>query len=84
MTFRAGQIIEALQPLADIANAYEQEELDEVRPSRANTDPNSKTPAKDHGNTELYNNRGGKCLIHLSDAYRARQVLRDIKAGKLP
>lgn len=68
----------ALKPLADIADAYDDNGLDEVRPDWAERGVDNSDFDK-----ELYCGRGGKTLITLRDALHARNVLRDTAAGRV-
>jgi len=60
----------ALKPFADIADEYDQDGLDEARPSWIR---NGK--ATFDSSAELYSGRGGKTLITLGDVLRARSAL---------
>ena len=66
---------EALKPFAAIADEYDADGLDEARPSWVVSGNEKWDP-----NKELYNGRGGKCLITIADVMRARQAL----TGKVP
>lgn len=59
----------ALQPLADIADAFENDGLDGVRPSWGDTRESA-------GQRELYQGRGGKTLLTLEQCFAARDALR--------
>lgn len=65
------EIIEALQPLVDIADAYDQSNLDEIRPEWQGETA--------HFNHELYTGRGGRCLLTLHDCMVAREVSNNLK-----
>ncbi|MBN7763705.1 hypothetical protein JYP52_21435 [Nitratireductor aquibiodomus] len=65
----AEAIRSALQPLADIADAYESNALDEARKEWGETDP---------ATVELYQGRGGKRMLTLQDAFRARDAIRSL------
>lgn len=68
----------ALKPFAAIADEYDNDGLDEARPSWIR---NGK--ATFDASAELYCGRGGKCLIKLSDVLRARAALTG-KAYEIP
>ncbi len=65
-------LTEALKPLADIADAYDANELDDEARKEwvygTNTVP--------HDQIELYCGRGGKRLLTLQDCMNARDVIR--------
>lgn len=71
-------IKKALKPLADIADAYDANNLDDEARKfwGANNEKFNTTP---HEQIELYNGRGGKPLLTLADCLIARDVL-----GTLP
>lgn len=60
----------ALKPLADIADRYDDDGLDECRPEWKH--PND-------ADVQLYSGRGGRELLYLRDALKARRVLRGDK-----
>lgn len=60
-------LLNALQPLVAIADAYDANELDEALPTWGSATPD---------NIELYAGRGGKKLLTLADCLAARQVVR--------
>lgn len=64
----------ALRPLAAIADEYDKDGLDEVRPDWVN-----RGVAKFNPQAELYSGRGGKQLLTLEDALNARDVLTNTK-----
>lgn len=67
--------IAALQPLADIADAFNSDGLDEARPSWGDTRESA-------GRRELYQGRGGKTLLTLEQCFAARDALRDSHGWK--
>lgn len=64
---RIALLEKALKPLADIADLYDADGLDECRPYW--NKPND-------ADVELYSGRGGKELLYLRDALAARNALR--------
>lgn len=72
------EIINALQPLVDIANAYDMNELDDEARKYwgAETIIMNDTP---HTRIELYTGRGGKRLLTLHDCMVAREVSNNLK-----
>jgi hypothetical protein len=71
-TGRMELLEKALQPLASIANAYDKNELDEVRPEWGE--------GLEHDcNVEILSGSGGKTLLTLQDALSAREALRGTK-----
>lgn len=62
---------EALLPLALIADAYDDNALDDEARKSGAWGENTRPPAK----IELYQGRGGKQLLTLHDAFAARQAL---------
>lgn len=73
------QLINALRPLVAVADAYDDNALDEARPAwTENKFPNftlAMCRSKDK-DVELFNGRGGKPLIKLMDAFAAREALK--------
>jgi len=67
----------ALEPLVQIANAYERNELDDEarRFWGPNLENQNKTPASQ---IELYCGRGGKCLLTLEQCMEGRRVYREL------
>lgn len=63
-----GEALAALRPLAAIADRYDDDGLDEARPEWGD---NSRDPES----IELLSGRGGKQLLTLADAFRARTAL---------
>jgi len=71
---RTAELEEALKPFAKIADAYDEDGLDECRPSWVQRGIEQFDSSK-----ELYCGRGGKTLITLLDVIRARLVLTGMK-----
>lgn len=68
------RLVDALRPLVDIADAYDANELDDEarkRWGRSLEHENTRSPDE----IELYQGRGGKRLLTLADAMRARDAL---------
>lgn len=64
----------ALQPLADIATAYERNELDDEA-RRFHGPNNEHENHRDARTIELYSGRGGKQLLTLQQCFDARDAL---------
>lgn len=71
------EIIDALMPLAHIADAYDGNNLDdEARKYLGkNLEFNNRTPLDQ---IELYGGRGGKRLLTLADCMKAREVVKQL------
>lgn len=65
------RLVIALQPLIDIAYAYDLNELDDEARKYWGDNTNTTPP----GEIELYAGRGGRTLLTLEDALYARQVV---------
>jgi hypothetical protein len=68
-------LLQALKPLADIANAYDNDELDdEARKFWGSNQEfmNNRDPSA----IELYQSRGGRTLLTLRDCFTARTLLK--------
>lgn len=68
-------LVDAIKPLAAIADEYDANGLEECRPDWVERGLEEKDP-----NKELYCNRGGKALIRLRDAMSARVALAEVNA----
>jgi len=66
---RVSELLEAIRPLVLIADEYDNDGLDEARPSWVKSGVQKYSP-----NQELYSGRGGKCLITLEQALHARDI----------
>jgi len=66
---RIAELEAALKPLADIADEYDADGLDQCRPDWV-----KRGVQKFDLNEELYSGRGGKCLLTLGDVWKARNV----------
>jgi len=73
---RIAELEAALKPLADIADEYDSDGLDQCRPDWVKRGVEKFNP-----NEELFCGRGGKQLLVLGDALRARDVLRRITSS---
>ena len=74
-------LLAAIQPLVDIANAYDQNELDDdARKFWGKF--NQHMNVEDPNNIELYAGRGGKRLLTLQDALNARDCV-NMVMGKI-
>ena len=69
------EIIKALKPLVDIADAYEASRLDEHRPEWNYRIPDEVT---------LFTGRGGSNLLTLQDCLFAREVTRELQKRFIP
>lgn len=67
---RINELEQALRPLANIADEYDADGLDECRP-----DWIKRGVRVFNGSVELYSGRGGKSLLTLNDALHARDIL---------
>lgn len=72
-------IKKALKPLADIADAFDANELDDEARKHWGSWSAPETNQTPHDQIELYTGRGGKRLLTLADCMLARDVL-----GTLP
>lgn len=74
----AAALVSALLPLAQIADAFDANELDDEARKRCgkNLEHECTTP---HEKIELYTGRGGRCLLTLADCMKARDLLRGIR-----
>jgi|WetSurMetagenome_2_1015567.scaffolds.fasta_scaffold523714_1 hypothetical protein len=70
LTERIAELEAALKPLADIADEYDKDGLDEARPDRFTLGLVPYTP-----HIELYAGRGGKTLLTLEHVLHARDTL---------
>lgn len=68
------KIVTSLKVLANIADAYDDNGLDECRPEWA-----TRGLEEFNLDKELYSGRGGKTLLKLRDVFEARELLRDIQ-----
>lgn len=75
MTDRMNRLIQALQPLAAIADAYEKSGLDEHRPGWGD---------KPFSDVEIVSGRGGKRLLTLQHAFDAREALKGVQDQSVP
>jgi hypothetical protein len=71
-----GELVEALRPLAVIADAFDKNELDDEARKHWAYGTNE-TP---HDQIELYQGRGGKLLLTLADCMTARAVIAKLDA----
>jgi len=71
-------LVEALQPLAAIADAFDENELDDEARKYWGTSGVCETP---HDFIELYQGRGGKRLLTLADCMLARGTLAALQKG---
>lgn len=69
------RLLEALEPLARIGDAYVNSELDEHRPEWNEKWRRHKFPSE----VELFSGRGGKQLLTLADALKARELRDELK-----
>jgi len=65
---RLDEVLAALRPLAAVADWYDDDALDEARPSRGDNHRGPET-------IELLTTSGGRALLTLADAFRARTAL---------
>jgi len=72
------EIIAALKPLAAIADAYDDDGLDEERPDWIRRGVSKPLEGRE---VELLSGRGGRRLLTLNDAFEARRVLRKLQQG---
>jgi len=71
-------LIIALRPLAKIADAYDENELDDEARKFWGQDGEVRNP-RDPRDIELYAGRGGRQLLTLGDCLAARKLLRELK-----
>jgi hypothetical protein len=78
---RVQALVEALRPLIAIADAFDENELDDDARKfwGKHYEHENHTP---HDHIELYSGRGGKRLLTLSDAMKARTALAAFKGGE--
>jgi hypothetical protein len=69
-------LLQALKPLADIANAYDNNELDDEARKFWGPSQGMKQNNIDPSRIELYQGRGGKALLTLQDCFTARTLLK--------
>ena len=73
---RIAVLEKALKPLANIADVYDDDGLDQCRPEWNSRSVNGKRADEDDSDVELYSGRGGRELLYLRDALEARVALR--------
>ena len=75
---RLGKAVEALSPLSAIADAYDENELDDEARKLwgKNLEHENRTPFDE---IEIFAGRGGKRLLTLGDAMKARAALAELK-----
>jgi hypothetical protein len=71
-------LVEALKPLAAIADAFDENELDDEARKYWGTSGVCEVP---HDQIELYQGRGGNQLLTLADCMKARSALVTLKGG---
>jgi hypothetical protein len=74
MTKEIQILAEALKPLADIADAFDANELDDDARKHWGVDYEHENQ-KPHHSIELFWSRGGRCLLNLDDAMAVRRAL---------